>query len=154
MTCAPPRRRVRSGERGSALVEFTWIGLLLLLPLVYVIVTVFTVQRSAYGATEAARSAGRAFILSPDVATARQRAYDAARLSMSDQGVAISPSNVVIVCRPTPQSCLQPGSSIEVRIHVDVRLPLVPDVLGRRPASVAVDATHTQTYGIYREAAE
>ena len=63
MTCAPPRRRVRSGERGSALVEFTWIGLLLLLPLVYVIVTVFTVQRSAYGATEAARSAGRAFIL-------------------------------------------------------------------------------------------
>ena len=67
------------GEAGSALVEFTWLGLLLLIPLVYVIISVVTVQRSAYGATEAARAAGRAYILAPDVETARERAFDAAR---------------------------------------------------------------------------
>ena len=92
------------------MVEMTWLGLLLLIPLVYVIISVITVQRAAYGATEAARAAGRAYILAPDVATAQQRAYAAADLAMSDQGVELDPEDVVIECDPTPASCLQPGS--------------------------------------------
>ena len=139
------------GERGSALVELTWLGLLLMIPLVYVIVSIVTVQRSAYGSTEAARSAGRAFILSPDVATGRQRAYTAAAVALRDQGVDLSPEDVAIVCRPTSDSCLQPGSSVEVRLHLQVALPLVPSFAGRSPASVAVDASHVEPYGVYRE---
>jgi hypothetical protein len=93
---APARLRhgrecVSRAEGGSALVELTWLGLLLLIPLVYVVATLATVQRSAYGATEAARAAGRAFILSPDVVTARTRAFDAARVAMLDQGVPLAP---------------------------------------------------------------
>ncbi len=144
-----PRRHT---AEGSALVEVTWLGLLLFIPIVYIVITLVTVQRSAYGATEASRAAGRAYTLAPDVATAQQRALQAASMSMRDQGVELDPADVVIVCRPTPESCLQPGSVVEVRIQLQVSLPLLPAVLGRPAASIAVDATHVEPYGVYREA--
>lgn len=148
------RRRCNPGELGSALVELTWLGLLLLIPLVYVVITIVTVQRSAYGATEAARAAGRAFILAPDVATAEQRAYAAARIAMADQGVRLGHGDLAIQCSPTPQSCLQPGSTVRVEVHLQVRLPLIPPGLGHTPASIAVDASHTEPYGTFREGAQ
>ncbi len=109
-------------------------------------------QRSAYGATEAARAAGRAFILSPDLQSANDRAYQAARIAMQDQGVDLARADLLIECGPTPQSCLQPGSTVRVRIDLDVRLPLMPTVLGRSAGSVAVDVSHTEPYGTFREA--
>ncbi len=142
----------RGEERGSALVELTWLGLLLMIPLVYVIITLVTVQRSAYGATEAARAAGRAFVLAPDLTTAQQRAYDAARLAMLDQGVSLESRDLLIVCRPSPDACLQPGSTVEVTVDLEVSLPLMPSVLGTSAGSVSVDASHTEPYGIFREA--
>ena len=147
------RDRRRAAERGSALVELTWLGVLLLIPLGYVMLTVATAQRHAYGVTAAARSAGRAFVLAPDVAAARQRALAAAQLALRDQGLTLHPADLAITCQPTPADCLQPGSSVHVTVRVDVRLPLVPTVLGRQPATIAVDATHTEVYGTYRDAA-
>jgi Flp pilus assembly protein TadG len=141
----------RREQRGSAMVELTWLGLLLLMPLVYVMVTVFTVQRSAYGASEAVRSAARAYVLAPDVQTARDRAIEAAQLSMRDQGVRLAASDVAITCRPSPTSCLTPGSSVEVDISVDVDLPMAPSFFGRSTASIAVHATHTERYSSFRE---
>jgi hypothetical protein len=141
-------------EFGSALVELTWLGLLLLIPLVYVVITIITVQRSAYGATEAARSAGRAFVLAPDVRTAEARAYAAARLAMHDQGVVLHPADLIILCHPTRGSCLRPGSTVEVRIALDVNLPLVPVLSGHFAASIAVNCSHIEPYGVYREGAQ
>lgn len=142
----------RRTSEGSAIVELTWLGLLLFIPLVYVVITLVTVQRSAYGATEATRAAGRAYILAPDLATAQRRAFQAASMSMHDQGVELDPADVSIVCHPGPESCLQPGSTVEVRIRLQVSLPLMPAVLGRSTASIAVDAKHVEPYGVYREA--
>ena len=146
-----PRRTAGRCENGSAIVELTWLGLLLMAPLVYVMVAVFTVQRSAYGAAEAVRAAARAYVLSPDVATAHSRALEAARLSMEDQGLRLHAGDVAIHCEPAPDSCLTPGSSVEVVIAIDVSLPLAPDVLGRRSASVSVSASHSERYSAYRE---
>jgi hypothetical protein len=138
-------------ETGSAIVELTWLGLLLFVPLVYVIVAVFTVQRSAFGASEAVRAAARAYVLAPDVSTAQARAIEAAQLSMRDQGVRLDPRDVAIRCSPSPSSCLTPGSSVEVEISLDVDLPLAPSVLGRSAASVSVHAAHTERYSSFRE---
>ena len=144
----------RRTERGSALVELTWLGLLLLIPLVYVVITIVTVQRSAYGATEAARAAGRAFVLAPDLATAQARAMQAAQLAMQDQGLALDRTDVLIICHPTPQSCLQPGSTVEVALNLHVGLPLLPSFGSSPTASVAVHASHVEPYGVYREASQ
>ena len=42
---------LRPAERGSAIVEFHFLGLLLLVPLVYVLLAVLDVQRASYGVT-------------------------------------------------------------------------------------------------------
>ena len=49
-------RRVRT-ERGTALVEVTWLAVLLLVPLVYLVLAVFDVQRSAFAVNAATRAA-------------------------------------------------------------------------------------------------
>ncbi len=147
-----PRPR-SDDDRGSALVELVWLSLILLIPLVYILVTLVTVQRSAYGVTEAARAAGRAYVLAPDPATGRQRAYAAARVAMLDQGIAMPAGDLTIVCHPTPMSCLQPGSTVEVRISYQARLPVVPSLLGHNPATIAVSARHVEPYGSYRDGA-
>ena len=147
-------RPARLDEGGSAVVELTWLGLLLLVPLVYVVVAVFTVQRSAYGASEAVRAAARAYVLAPDVATANARAIAAAQLSMRDQGVRLEPGDVAIRCRPTPASCLAPGSSVEVEIAMHVDLPFAPSVFGRSAGSVSVRASHTERYSSFRESGQ
>lgn len=148
-TSRPARRQA---QLGTALIELTWLGLLLMIPLVYMIITVVTVQRSAFGATEAVRAAGRAYILAPDIATARQRAFQAAEIAMHDQGVELTGSELVISCQPTPDSCLQPGSSVEVRLRTRVALPFAPGFgAGSRP-SIAVSAFHVEPYGVFREA--
>ena len=56
-------RRRRRSERGSALVEVVWLGILLLVPLLWVVLSVFEVQRGAFAVTSAARSAARAYAL-------------------------------------------------------------------------------------------
>jgi hypothetical protein len=139
-------------EDGSAIVEFVWLGWLLLIPLVYLIVTFFELQQSSYGVTQAARSAGRAYILSPDRQTAERRAFEAAQVALRDQGLELRPGELTIVCKPTPDSCLRSNSSVDVRIGLRVPLPLAPAFGGSPAASVSVAASHTEPFGTYREA--
>ena len=66
-----------------------------MVPLVYVLLAVFQVQRAAFGVTEAARQAGRAFVTAgSDRRGARARA---AQLALADQGVTAP----TVVARPT-----------------------------------------------------
>jgi hypothetical protein len=142
----------RRDQAGSAIVELVWLCWLLLIPLVYLIVTFFEVQEASYGVTEAARSAGRAYILSPDLATAQARAFEAARVALADQQVDLRRGELTVVCRPTPMSCLRPGSTVEIRIRLSVPLPLAPSLGGSPAASVSVSASHTEPFGTFREA--
>jgi Flp pilus assembly protein TadG len=143
----------RRGEDGSAVVELVWLGWLLLIPLVYLIITFFEVQEASYGVTQAARSAGRAYILSPDPVTAQARAFEAARVALRDQNVGLRAGELTVVCHPSPASCLRPNSTVEVRVRVSVPLPLAPRFGGSASASVSVSASHTEPFGMFREAA-
>jgi Flp pilus assembly protein TadG len=142
----------RRDECGNAVVEFSWLAVLLLLPLLYIMLTVFDVQRTAYGETAAAHAAGRAFMLvkqgeGEDVA--RRRAFEAAQLALRDQGVELDPSDLEITCDP---GCLEPGSTVTVTLVTQVPLPLVPDFIGGDHSSIRVTARHTETYCQYCEA--
>ena len=86
-----------TGDGGNALVEFTYLAVLLMVPLVYVLLAGFQVQRAAFGATEAARQAGRAYARADSTAQGQARADAAARLAMTDQGITDS-SPPVITC--------------------------------------------------------
>jgi len=79
---------VKRSESGSAIVEVVWLGILLLIPMVWIVLSVFEVQRGAFGVTAAARSAGRAYALAPDDVSGEQQATAAAAVAMADQGLA------------------------------------------------------------------
>lgn len=142
----------RRDERGTAIVEFVWLGLLLLVPLLYVVLAAFEVQRTAFASSAAARSATRAFVTSPDQATGHARAAAAARLAFRDQG--LDGGGVTLSCRPDPTACLTPGSVVVATIERRVVLPLMPSVFGSHAPSIEVDARHESPYGEFREARE
>ncbi len=136
-----------SSERGSATVEFTWLTLLLLVPLVYVVIGVFETQRAAYGVAAASEAAARAFIQADDPAAAESRARAAARLVLEDHGV--DGASVSTRCEP---ACFEPGSSVVVVVRSSRRLPLAPDLFGDPIAAFDVDSTHSEPFGRYRAA--
>ena len=142
------RRLGHGADEGSALIEFAFLGVLLFVPLVYLVLSVFAVQRAAYGATAAAREAGRAWATSADDSQGRARAYAAASLALGDQGLVLRPEELTVDCPSTP--CLAPGATLTVRVETRVSLPLVPGMLGRDLASVAVSARHDAVVDAYR----
>ncbi|MCZ4498763.1 MAG: hypothetical protein JWQ74_1316 [Marmoricola sp.] len=143
--------RLSRDEVGTAIVEFVWLAILLLVPMLYVLLSVFEVQRSAYAASAAARSASRAFVTSPDQVAGLARARAAAGLAFADQGIR-SGFGLVVACRPDPDRCLVPGSVVTVRIEARAPLPLLPSFLGGEAPAVAVRAEHRSPYGTFREA--
>lgn len=142
----------RRTERGTALVEVTWLSVLLLVPLLYIIVSVFEVQRSAYAVNAATRAAARAYSMAPTQAEASARARAAADVALEDQGLDLSDGSFGLDCDPAPGGCLAPGSVIHVRLALAVPLPLVPDALGGNTPSIRVQAEHAVPYGSFQEA--
>lgn len=131
--------------------EFCWLALLLLVPLVYIVLAVFDAQRAGFATAEAARVAGRAFLTAPDQDTGRLRAELAVRLAFADQGVDYAP-HVRVTCRPEPDACLSPGSVVTIRVWGTVPLPLMPAVFGGHRPGIRVESEHTAPYGEFREA--
>jgi Flp pilus assembly protein TadG len=138
-------------QRGSAVVELAWLGILLVLPVLWIVMSVFQVQRGAFGVSTAARAAARAYSLAPDDATGLVRARQAARVALDDQGVYAVGPDVRVTCTPYPADCHQGTSVITVSVHSRVVLPMMPSALGGNRPSFALDATQTVPIGQFRE---
>jgi Flp pilus assembly protein TadG len=142
---------VNRDESGSALVEMTWLSLLLLVPLVYILLAVFAVQSGSFAVSGAARAAARAYVLAPDEASAPGRARTALAVALSDHDIDAGEARMQVQCRPAPGNCLAPGSVVTVSVRHQVRLPLAPSALGRQAPSFRVEAEHAVGYGTFRE---
>lgn len=140
----------RRDERGSALVEVTWLSLLLMVPLVYILISAFEVQRGAFGVSAASRAAGRAFSIADSEAEGRRHAHAAARVALADHGVA-DEVRLDISCTPEPGDCLTAGSVITVVLRARVDLPLAPAALGGEAPSFQLESVHRVPYGRYVE---
>jgi Flp pilus assembly protein TadG len=137
------RARLRhDGERGSALVEFVFIALVVFVPLVYLVAGFSAVQRGVFASTEAARDAGRALGAAPDVATGQARALRAAQLAVEDQSV--DATDVRVAYAPSGAGCstagsytptLTPGEVFTVCVTVTVRIPMLPDFIDANTAT-------------------
>ena len=111
------------GEDGSAIVEFVFLGVLLLIPLVYLTMAVARVQAGSYAVTTAAREAGRAFVTAEAGQDPAARARAASEVAFRDQGF-VDVGTLGITCSASP--CLTPEARIETTTRVTVPLPLVP----------------------------
>ena len=152
---AAARTRTRTGaarvrallrdERGSASLEFVTVGLVLLVPLIYLVVALGTIQEHSLGVEAAARHTARAIALAGDAAAAGERG-DAVLIAVAAQyGIDPGELAVAITCVPAASTCPAAGATVMVSVRARVTLPLVPAVLGlERIASVPVAATAVQ----------
>lgn len=126
------------------MVEFVLLVGPLMIPLVYLIIAAFEVQRTAFAVAEGSRQAGRAYVTGTSSSSARSRALFAANLAVVDQGLpplaaedmtVVAPDNI---CR---------GGSVTLTLHGKAYLPFLPKEL----ATVSVSASHTEVIDEFQD---
>jgi hypothetical protein len=138
-------------DRGSAAIEFVAIGMLLLVPLVYVVIALGRIQAASFAADGSAREAARAFVTAADDQDGRRRATTAVRLGLLDQGFTDPRDGALTVECSTAAACLTPGSQVRVLVEIRVVLPGVPRFLDQAvPAAVTVRAGHVAVVDEFR----
>ncbi len=140
----------RNAERGSAMVEFVFLAVLMMVPLFYLVMMLARLQAGAFAASAAAREAGRAYVTAQSEAAAGGRAAAAARIAFEDQGFGAA-GRLELSCDGAP--CLRPEGRIEVASTVSVPLPLVPSFARAViPLEVPVTASHVAVVDRFRGA--
>jgi hypothetical protein len=145
-----PIVNARRPDTGSAVVEFVALGVLMTVPLVYLVLALARVQAAAFAADSAARAAARALAGSGDEAVGRVRASAAVLLALRDQGFTDDPAAAGrVTCSASP--CLTAQGRVSVEVTVRVPLPGVPAV-GDRVARthVMVRAEHVAVVDAFR----
>lgn len=126
-----------AGDAGAAVVEFVFLALLLMIPVVYLVVSLARVQEATFAAQAVARDAGRAMVVGgldalSDGASlgaaereGRDHADAVARLTLAD--FRIEDAQVSLTC--DAGACLEPGSEVLVDVTVRVSLPVIGPLL-------------------------
>lgn len=135
-------------QRGSAVVEFTFLGLLLMVPIVYLIVTVGQIQGGAFAVVGAADQAAKVYVAQPDAQSGREAAEQAVMLALADYGYPAENARMESSC--VPADCLAAGSAVTVTVHLSVPLPFVPFIDPLRLNASQLSASATQTVGRFR----
>lgn len=140
---SPDRTDRACREAGSASLEFITAGLILLVPLVYLVLAMAALQGGSLALEGAARHAARVYVQAPSESEALARVNRVVEFAMADYGVTGTPS-VWIEC-DRPGACLDRQSLVTVTIRTSVPMPLVPSFLtGTGAASIPIEASATQ----------
>lgn len=149
-TSAPPpddnTRAIR--EQGSAVVEFTFLALLLMVPLVYFIITMGQIQGGSFAVVGAADQAAKVYVAQPDAASAQRAAEQAALVALADYGHPADNAQITTSCEPS--ACQAAGTAVTVTVSLMVPLPFVPFSDEFRLNASNVEASSTQLVGRFR----
>ncbi len=135
-------------EQGSAVVEFTFLALLLMVPLVYFIITVGQIQGGSFAVVGAADQAAKVYVAQPDAASAHRAAEQAAMVALADYGHPAGNAHITTSCEPS--DCQAAGTAVTVTVNLRVPLPFVPFSDGFRLNASDVEASSTQLVGRFR----
>lgn len=140
------RSRFRDGlsllrsDDGTAAIEFIVGGVLLLVPLLYLIIALGMVQGQTMGVEAAARHLARSLATNQ----AASASEDLVVIVATQYGVDPDSLSVTLACESSGP-CPAPGAILTVTVSAEVTLPLVPPVLGLGDiATVPVSATAVQ----------
>ncbi|GEK78848.1 hypothetical protein [Agrococcus baldri] len=129
---AEAARRLLRGlaeERGSASLEFLTVGVVLLVPLVYLVLTLGQIQHAVLGLEGGARHAARTIAQADSHEAGMAAADRALRVAMADAGLAADAVDVSIACAPEPDACDTARGTVTVQLAGTVPLPFAPPVL-------------------------
>ena len=117
---------LRDEQRGSASIEFLTVGMLLLVPTVYLVLALSSIQSASFAVEGAARQASRVFVQAETVGEAQAAASRAIAVTLADYGLDAAAARVVTISTVAP-------------------LPLFPAVLDADiPPGVPIDSVATE----------
>ena len=117
------------------------------IPLVFVIQSLWLIQASAIATEQAARDAVRVFIQHTNTSSASSASQAIAAHVAREHGLT-SPLRLQRSCQPT--NCLTPGALVTIRVTTDVTLWQVPVFSGGWPVTVPISgqaSARVSTYG-------
>ncbi|WP_140400574.1 pilus assembly protein [Gulosibacter sp. 10] len=128
-----------SDTRGSATLEFLGIGVLLLVPIAYGMLTLAQLEQAMLATETAARNGARTLVSQAvpqpdDPGTAQQIAW-----ALHDQGIDPEAAEITMRCSPNPD-CAVHGDALTLTVRVEVVLPLLP---GESGLALPVEASAT-----------
>jgi hypothetical protein len=142
-----------SPEDGSAAVEVLVLGVLLLVPLVYLVLTVAALQGAAFAAEGAARQVARSIALAATDAEGRRAADAAATVALADWRIEPAAADVEVRCIPDPADCVTARGTVDVRVTVAAALPLLPPALvPHAPGTIPIRARSVQRVSMFSAA--
>ena len=132
-------------DDGTATLEFITAGVLLLVPLVYLVVAVAGIQAGALAVEGAARQAARVYAMSPSSAEGADSAARAVEFALTDHGFDSDDAELAVSCTPVPGPCPSHGATVTVSVRLVVPLPLVPNLFDfTTPAGIPLQASASQ----------
>lgn len=130
-------------DAGSASLEFITAGMLLLIPIVYLVLAVSAIEAGVLAVEGAARQAARVYVQGATAGEAEAAAERAIGFALADHGLEDAEVSVHLDC--TEEPCLTRRGFVTVTVSTVIPLPLVPPILDvDAPAAVPVTATATQ----------
>ncbi|WP_065570371.1 TadE/TadG family type IV pilus assembly protein [Microbacterium oleivorans] len=150
----PPQRassdRLRDDEGGSAALEFIVGGVVLLVPIVYLIVALGMIQSHSLGVESASRHIARAVASAESVEDADHRAATVLDSLVQEYDLDEDALEVDVSCVDAATTCPTAGAIVRVTVSSSVALPLVPPVLGLDDAArVGVESSSVQKVSRY-----
>jgi hypothetical protein len=143
-----PCEGIGTHEKGSAVVEFTFLSLLLMVPLVYFIITMGQLQGGSFAVVGAADQAAKVYVTQPDAPEAQAAAEQAALIALADYGHPAQDALVHTSCDPA--DCQAAGTAVTVTVSLRIPLPFVPFNKEFRLNAGEVEASATQLVGRFR----
>ena len=143
---------MKRDDGGTAIIEFVFIAVIVMVPLVYLVVAVADVQRSELAVSQAAREAGRAFATADRVEQAMPRARVAVEIALRNQGLADDATLRFVAagasCRSAEvQPVLAAGAQFTVCVIRSVDVPGVPRFLsGKGITTIGEYRVHIDDY--------
>jgi hypothetical protein len=134
-----------ASDEGSASIEFITVGILMLVPTVYLVIALSAIQSASFAVEGAARQASRVFVQAETIEQGQAAASRAIAVTLADYGLDAADAKVVITCRPNPADCLTRRGFVTVTITMVAPLPLFPAVLEADiPPGVPIDSVATE----------
>ncbi|GAA1632182.1 MULTISPECIES: hypothetical protein [Brevibacterium] len=126
-------------DAGTAVIEFIFAAVILLIPVVYLMLALSQLQAAGYATTSAAVSASR--IAARDANPSQQRAEDVAAMHFTDFGLRDVPITITYSCSGP---CGRAGSLVTADVETRIPLPGIPLIFGSENSPhITMRASHS-----------
>ena len=137
-------------DAGRAIIEVVFLAILMLIPIVYLLISLIRIQAATLAVTQAARDAGRAIDTAPTIEDGIARAQQIAAIDLADQHIPggnitlqfVNPGTACTAENTTTPS-LTPGAVYDLCITTTLTLPGIPTIV------TGVNNTATGVYTVH-----